>query len=655
MWKEIIYKPDNNSVAEILSDRYDYYMGFTFPVAEGLYNDFIVAGVAGQDPKYQERKFDILPDTEKSFWLDFADEIPVKFLSLKLFIRPFNEFCRTCIITEEEIDTFNNSDYGRYGIEIREEETIRKGKNISKKYDYPVKRSIVMPGNNIKQLVAELNWLIPRQLKKIGYEIIRQEEAFEIDLAIVQKLARAIHSRYLNEMNNKNAASAIINFYSPGSSSDKYAYDFDILPGEIKNANNDNAAHIPTKLLSVGFGIRQIRKGFKPVALHLDKTEIETMAKLEHLRWSWERRLNGWRFGSVRDDKKKTHPCLISYEELNESEKEKDRQLVKLIPALLLDIRYEAFPISPNRISRLSYAIKPHNSIRKILDDTRELNDQIRREVHLTPAVEERVMIRNRKIEEAIAEVEQSYNYAHYIQETFLPDDLFIRECFPESFVMFKPKDIISGDFYFFSRHDNLIIFAAADCTGHGIPGALLSTIGYGILDQAVNEIRLNDPSGILFHLYSKIHRFLRNDIAGSGMSDDMDIALCIFDIRKNILTYSGVKIPLYQVHNGELTEYKPVNIVGECIMKGGCAFTSEHIMLNHGDTIYLSSDGYSDQFGGTSHKRFTSSRLKCMLLNIQVSSMVEQNDILYEEIEKWREENNEDQTDDILVIGIKI
>ena len=108
------------------------------------------------------------------------------------------------------------------------------------------------------------------------------------------------------------------------------------------------------------------------------------------------------------------------------------------------------------------------------------------------------VRIRNKKIEEAISEVEESYNYAQHIQETFLPDDLYVRECFPDSFILFKPKDIVSGDFYFFSKQEHLIIFAAADCTGHGIPGALLSTLGYGILDQAVNEIKLTDPSHIL-------------------------------------------------------------------------------------------------------------------------------------------------------------
>ena len=103
------------------------------------------------------------------------------------------------------------------------------------------------------------------------------------------------------------------------------------------------------------------------------------MARVEHIRWSWEKRLNGWTFGKDKDDIKKTHPSLIPYEQLSESEKEKDRELVKLIPAFLQDIDYEAYPVSPNRIKKLSYAIKPQSSIHKILDETRELNDQIKR------------------------------------------------------------------------------------------------------------------------------------------------------------------------------------------------------------------------------------------------------------------------------------
>ena len=138
-------------------------------------------------------------------------------------------------------------------------------------------------------------------------------------------------------------------------------------------------------------------------------------------------------------------------------------------------------------------------------------------------------------------------------------------------------------------------------------------------------------------------------------MSDDMDIILCILDIRTNILTYAGVKNPLYHIIKGELIEYRAKNSSEDCNEAGECMFSSEKIQLNTGDTIYLCSDGYVDQFGGKHHKKYQSGRFKIFLQSIHEYSMPEQSDRLYEEIEQWRDENYEDQTDDILVIGIRI
>lgn len=594
MWSDILYKDNNHFIQDLPVNKDPE--NLTNLIAEGLSSSILST----------------ISHKGLAFWNEYSTAIPEKFLKLNFLIRPFENFCRTCIITDEEIELFVRLDLERFG-------------------------------NEVPNLFRELNFLIPVQLKKAGFEIIRPEEVTEISRNTVRKLARAIHSRYLREMRTANHSAL------------EYTGDFDDLPEEIKFSNFDNAFHIPAKLLAIGYKIRQVRKGYKPVALHLNQEEIETMAKVEHLRWSWEKRLSGWTFGSKKDDFKKTHPSLIPYSELSEAEKEKDRDLVKLIPALLQDIDYEIYPISPNRIRKLSYAIKSQGIIQKILDETREINEQIRKLVPLTPDLEAMVTARNKKIEEAIDEIEGSYNYARHIQETFLPDDLYIRECFPESFILFKPKDIVSGDFYFFSKQNDIIIFAAADCTGHGIPGALLSTLGYGILDQAVNEIRLTDPSYILYHLYSRIHRFLRNESEEEGLSDDMDIILCILDVNTNILTYAGVKNPIYHITTGELVEYSANNSQEACNNDGECLFKSDSVQLLHGDTIYLCSDGYVDQFGGKNHKKFQSVRLKKLLKSVYNFPMPEQSDLLYEEFEQWRGENQEEQTDDILVIGIRI
>jgi len=629
MASENKYNSDNRLLKETIPDSKKLFANL---FAENLYKDIQKSGILTLLPGTLNNEFRNLKKDEKSFWYNYAAGVMDKLKSLNLFIRPFEDFCRTCIITDNEIAALAQLDF----------ETII----IRKKF-----RTF----KNLKQFCIELNYLIPVCLKKTGYEIIRYEEASEINILMVRKLARAIHSRYLHEIRNQRLKANDYIFYNSGKTGSQYSVDFDDLPDEIKYSNIDNATHIPTKLLSIGYKIRHVKKGFKPFALHLNEEEVETMAMVEHIRWSWEKRLNGWRFGKVKEEIGKTHPSLIPYEQLVESEKEKDRELVKLIPAFLQDINYEAYPVSPNRIKKLSYAIKPQSSIHKILDETRELNENIKSIATLTPEIEEMIRIRNKKIEEAISEVEGSYNYAQHIQQTFLPEDLYIRECFPDSFVLFKPKDIVSGDFYFFSRQAHLIIFAAVDCTGHGIPGALLSTLGYGILDQAVNEIKLTNPSHILHHLYSKIHRYLRNDTDGTGISDDMDIILCILDTRTNILTYSGVKNPLYRITKDELIEYQAQNQADANYEEDGCQFSTTKIQLDISDTLYLGSDGFSDQFGGKHHKKYQRIRLKNFLQNLKGCSMPEQSDRLYEEIERWREANNEDQTDDILLIGIRI
>jgi len=627
------YTADNKLIKDLFPDKDDFKNRFINPVAEYLFTDMQIYSFSDDSTAIKVKNFSNLAETEKSFWFDTAAAIPEKLRTLNLFIRPFDDFCRTCIITDREVASLARKD----------QEILLSHKSF---------QSTI---KDKQKFCININYLIPAVLKKLGYEVIRYEEIFEINIVMIRKLARAIHSRYLHEIRNQSSKSNSYLFYNPGDSANIYTSDFDDLPAEIKNSNIDNAAHIPTKLLSIGYKIKPVKKGFKSFALHLNEDEIETMARVEHIRWSWEKRINGWIFGKIKDDIKRTHPSLIPYDKLSESEKEKDRELVRLIPAFLQDINYEASPVSPNRIKLLSYAIRPQSSIHKILNETRQLNDQIRNLVSLTPEVEEMVEIRNKKIEEAISEVEGSYNYAQHIQETFLPDDLYVRESFPDSFILFKPKDIVSGDFYFFSKQDHSIIFAAADCTGHGIPGAMMSTLGYGILDQAVNEIKLTDPSFILHHLYSKIHRYLRKDTDETGLSDDMDIILCILDTRTNILTFSGVKNPLYRISGGSLTEYPAQNSSEMDSAEYECQFTSQKIQLKIGDTLYLCSDGYSDQFGGKHHKKYLRKRLMNFLLTLEDCSMSEQSDKLYEEFEQWREENNEDQTDDILIIGIRI
>jgi serine phosphatase RsbU (regulator of sigma subunit) len=648
-WSQVFYSPDNNYSNDIIPKKEDLRKNIIEKIARSLYEDLRKQKEHFQSPLPFNKPFQELDDTGKDQWFAFISEIPSKLKILNLYIRPFENFCRTCIITHSDIEKLAEVDY----------DTLRNNIIYDKSSPQSLPVSFKTLSEKKKRFFRELNYLLPAQLKKAGFEIIRPEEIAEIDERMIKKIARAIHSRYMYEIRKQqsNSESSGEGMKSGNYSGDKNGdiAEFDNLPDDIKFSNIDNAYHIPTKLLAVGFKIRHVKKGHKPVTLHLSSKEIETMSEIEHLRWSWDKRLNGWTYGETKDSTRKIHPGLIPYNELPELEKEKDRELVRLIPALLRDINFEAYPVNPNRLKKLSYLIKPQSSIHRILDETRELNDQLRKLAVITPQMEEMIRIRNNKIEEAIKEIEGSYNYAKHIQDTFLPDDLFIRECFPDSFILYIPKDIVSGDFYFFSRQENVIIFAVADCTGHGIPGALLSSICYGTLDQAVNRLRLAKPHEILHHLFSRIHRFLKVDIEDQGLPDDMDIALCSLDINTNLLNYSGVSNPIFRVSGGELIEYKAGTSRPNCGENGDCLFSSEAIQLKRGDSIYLLSDGYTDQFGGKNHKKYQTHRFKSFLTSMQEYSMPEQNDLMYEEIERWKEENNEDQTDDILVVGIRI
>jgi len=651
-WIEVIYRPSNQFVREITSNWPEYKKIFIDRIAENLYKDIRRTRQLFKSPFTFKKEFDKLTDDEKSPWYDFALDIPKKLRLLNLYIRPYNDFCRTCLIPYKDLETLARADYHNYWLRQKSASDL-KGKKEPVQIpfrDLPVE---------VKRFYTELNHLVPVALKKAGYEIIRTEEISEISEKMVLKFARAIHSRYLREIRKRDdgvkKSSYLSWIHNPGDNKETIAEGFDDLPEDIKHSNLDNAYQIPAKLLAIGYKLRHAGKGFKTAALHLGEDEIETMARVEHIRWCWDKILHGWIYGKVKDDRKKTHPAIISYEDLSESEKEKDRELVRLIPSLLQDVNYDVFHVNPEKISKLPYAIKPQSSIHRILDETRKMNAQIRNMVTLSPDVEEMAEIRNRKIEEAVKEIESSYNYALHIQESFLPDNLYVRECFPDSFILFKPKDIVSGDFYFFSKQDHQLIFAAADCTGHGIPGALLSTIGYGILDEAVSVLKLKDPPEILKHLYSKMHKFLKMDLEETNISDDMDVALCSLNSRKHILTYSGIGNPLYHVTGGKLDEYRAGNLRKKSDEKDENEYVSESIHLKHGDSIYLCTDGYADQFGGKNHKKYQSGRLKSYILSIQEFPMPEQGDRLYEEIEKWREENNEEQTDDMLVIGIRI
>ncbi|MCK4664563.1 MAG: tetratricopeptide repeat protein [Bacteroidales bacterium] len=250
-------------------------------------------------------------------------------------------------------------------------------------------------------------------------------------------------------------------------------------------------------------------------------------------------------------------------------------------------------------------------------------------------------------------EITDSILYAKRIQEAVLPSPSILEKSLPQHFVLYKPKSIVSGDFYWIGKMRKKTIFTAADCTGHGVPGGFMSMLGITFLNDIINMAINLDAALILDELREYVISSLHQTGADDEAKDGMDIALCVYNSEKKQLQYAGANNPLYLIRNNELKIIKPDKMpIGiHAIQKK--PFTNIEITLEDKDTIYIFSDGYIDQFGGPDNKRFSSKRFRELLINIHDKSMDEQKNILNENIENWK--GNSEQIDDILVMGIKI
>jgi len=244
-------------------------------------------------------------------------------------------------------------------------------------------------------------------------------------------------------------------------------------------------------------------------------------------------------------------------------------------------------------------------------------------------------------------DITDSIRYAKRIQFAILPEE----SPFPDTFILFKPKDIVSGDFYWFNQVGDKEFFSAVDCTGHGVPGAFMSIIGHNSLTKIVREYGILEPGKILTQLNKEVLETLHQRSDMGDVYDGMDLALVSYDRKGKYLEYSGAFNPLYLVRDGEILETKADKIsIGRSALKTKAVFQNHRIEVKSGDTVYLFSDGYADQFGGELMKKFKYRNLKELILKIQSESMTQQRIILNHTIEKWR--GDIEQLDDILVIG---
>jgi serine phosphatase RsbU (regulator of sigma subunit) len=259
-----------------------------------------------------------------------------------------------------------------------------------------------------------------------------------------------------------------------------------------------------------------------------------------------------------------------------------------------------------------------------------------------------------KEIEVNNKDINDSINYAKQIQRARLPNPSVILNHFPESFGLYKPKDVVSGDFYWFAEHENgKLMLVAADCTGHGIPGAFMSLIGIDELNHATLEKRFDDTSTILSSVNVGVKKALRQNEQNSMSRDGMDLALCIFDFKKNTLEYSGANRPLYYIRENQLHELTPTKAAIGGLTPNNQAFKNHIIQIKKGDMVYVFTDGFADQFGGPDGKKFMTKRFKDLLLSIHLKPISEQETILEKTLEDWQKDIS--QVDDILVLGIRI
>ena len=258
---------------------------------------------------------------------------------------------------------------------------------------------------------------------------------------------------------------------------------------------------------------------------------------------------------------------------------------------------------------------------------------------------------KNGIIEEKQKEILDSIEYALRIQTAILPPQKIVKQYLENSFILYKPKDIVAGDFYWMETVNDLVLFATCDCTGHGVPGAMVSVVCHNALNRAVREFGLTQPAAILDKTAEiVIENFSKSE---EDIKDGMDISLCAYNTKTKTIQWAGANNPLWLLQNGELIETKAdKQPIGR--NEDSKPFTNHNFNLNATDTIYLFTDGFADQFGGdTGQKKLTKKRFKDLILSVQDKTLQEQGIALDKFITDYRKEV--EQIDDILVMGVKV
>ena len=374
------------------------------------------------------------------------------------------------------------------------------------------------------------------------------------------------------------------------------------------------------------------------------------------------------------EKKEKENQLLIKESELKTSElKKKEMWMYFLVGGILLLLLLAFFIFRSYRIKKRSnlllkqqnYEIQQKNEeITAQRDEIESQRDEIEAQRDLVINQKNEIEIHRDEIAEQKKEILDSIHYAKRIQKALLPPEDYIAINLPEHFILFKPRDIVSGDFYWAKVIQNRLVFCVADCTGHGVPGAFMSMLGVAFLNEITNTIIQEKPdfkaSDILDKLRANVISALHQTGKQGEQKDGMDIALCILDLASHELQFSGAYNPLYIIKNppSQESDVQLVEVKGDKMPIGiyhgsGKDFTNHQTMLQKGDRVYIFSDGYADQFGGEDGKKFKYSKFKELLISMHDNTIEDQKHILNYAFEQWKE--NYAQIDDVCVFGLRI
>ena len=288
----------------------------------------------------------------------------------------------------------------------------------------------------------------------------------------------------------------------------------------------------------------------------------------------------------------------------------------------------------------IAFVLQNRNSLKQKVNAKLEI---VNKEIHLQKEL----------VEEKNKEITDSINYAKRIQQNILTSDGYFKRHTTDFFILFKPKDIVSGDFYWALNHENKFIVMTADCTGHGVPGAMMSMMGINFLNEIVNEKHISSPANILNHLRTDIIKALNPEGSLEEAKDGMDCCLCSFDFKNMKLIYSNANNDLYIIRNKELI----ISQVNKMPVGAGhyadTLFKEFEFSLQKNDLVITLTDGYADQFGGPKGKKYKYKQFENLLVE---NSHLPLNDLklmLQADFDKWK--GNLEQIDDVCVIGIKI